>query len=145
VKYSHTGQSVRDIAVARRFYVEVLGFEDVMDLELTGAEPAKLMRMREPVEFHAAYLRRDGFVLELLSFAQPEPLPARERSFLEPGLTHISIGVDDLDATCAKVVEFGGAILEDSRLPGAVMVTDPDGQTIELLAGHHFADRLHQG
>lgn len=140
--FSHLGQSVRDIERSRDFYVEVLGFTEVMDMDVSGAQTATLMRMPEPLVMRAMYLRRDDFVLELLSFAEPEPFEPRERSFREPGLTHLSFGVDDLDATCALVEQYGGTVLEESRLPMAVFVADPEGQVLELLTGHGFADRL---
>ncbi len=141
--FSHTGQCVRDLDRARAFYTEVLGFEVVMDLDVGGSQSAKLLRLPDPVQLQACYLRRDGFVLELLAFADPAPHAPRDRSVLEPGLTHISIGVDDLDATCAAVVEHGGEVLTESRLPTAVFVRDCEGQLVELLAGDGFARRLH--
>jgi catechol 2,3-dioxygenase-like lactoylglutathione lyase family enzyme len=144
MRYSHTGQCVRDVDLVRAFYVTVLGFEEVFDLDVSGSQSATLLRLPEPVRMHAVYLRRDGFVLELLAFTEPEPLPPRDRSVVEPGLTHISIGVDDLDATCAAVVAHGGTVLAESRLPTAVFVRDPEGQLVELLSGHAFADHLHR-
>jgi catechol 2,3-dioxygenase-like lactoylglutathione lyase family enzyme len=143
VRFSHVGHCVRDLEVARAFYVEVLAFEEVMDLDVSSSQSAKLLRLPDPISMHAVYLKRDGFVLELLAFTAPEPLPPRERPIIEPGLTHLSFGVDDLDAACDAVVAHGGAVLTESRLPTAVFVTDPDGQMIELLAGDGFAQRLH--
>jgi catechol 2,3-dioxygenase-like lactoylglutathione lyase family enzyme len=141
--YSHTGQCVRDLDRARAFYTEVLGFEEVMDLDVSGSQSAKLLRLPDPVGLRAVYLRRDGFVLELLAFTEPAPLAVRDRSVIEPGLTHISIGVDDLDATCAAVLAHGGEVLGETRLPNAVFVRDCEGQLVELLAGDGFARRLH--
>lgn len=143
VQFSHVGQCVRDLEASRAFYTDVLDFEEVMDLDVSGAQSARLLRLPEPVGLRAVYLRRDGFVLELLAFTEPEPLAARERSIIEPGLTHMSVGVDDLDATCAAVLAHGGSVLTESRLPNAVFVTDPEGQVVELLAGTQFAERLH--
>jgi lactoylglutathione lyase len=142
-RFSHVGQCVRDLGATRAFYVEVLGFEEVMQLDISGAPSATLLRLPEPVNAEAVYLRRDGFVLELLSFADPATEARRERPIVEPGLTHTSFGVDDLDAACAAVVEHGGTVFEESRLPNAVFVADPDGQMLELLAGDTFARRLH--
>jgi predicted enzyme related to lactoylglutathione lyase len=82
----------------------------------------------------ATYLERDGFVLELLRFDRVGNDPQRERSFTEPGLTHLSFSVDDVSATCASVAALGGEVLADTDLGGlAVMIRDPDGQLIELL------------
>lgn len=144
VRFSHVGQCVRDLDATRAFYTEVLAFEEVMDLDASGSQSATLLRLPDPVGLRAVYLKRDGFVLELLAFSDPEPLPRRERPIIEPGLTHISVGVDDLDEACRAVLEHGGGVLTESRLPAAVFVTDPDGQVIELLAGDQFAQRLHR-
>jgi catechol 2,3-dioxygenase-like lactoylglutathione lyase family enzyme len=143
VQFSHVGQCVNDLEASRAFYVDVLEFEEVLDLDVSGSQSAKLLRLPDPVGLRAVYLKRDGLVLELLAFSVPLPLPARTRSVNEPGLTHLSFGVDDIDAACAAVVARGGTVLEESRLATAVFVTDPDGQVIELLAGSQFADRLH--
>lgn len=143
VRFSHVGQCVRDLDRARAFYTEALGFEEVLDLDVSGEQSAKLLRLPGVVGLRAVYLRRDGFVLELLGFTDPEPLPVRARPIVEPGLTHVSVGVDDLDGACAAVLAHGGTVFEESRLPTAVFVADPEGQVIELLAGTRFADTLH--
>ncbi len=144
VCFSHVGQCVRDLDRARTFYTGALGFEEVLDLDVSGAQSAKLLRLPGTVGLRAVYLRRDGFVLELLAFSDPEPEVPRERTMLEPGLTHVSVGVDDLDDACAAVLAHGGTIFAESRLEAAVFVADPEGQVIELLAGTQFADRLHR-
>ncbi len=141
--FSHAGQCVRDLERARAFYVDVFGFEEVLDLDVSGAPTAKLLQLPEPVTMRAVYLRRDGFVLELLAFTEPEPLPTEVRPITAPGLTHISLGVEDLDATAAAVVEHGGELLPDTRLPNAMFVRDCEGQLVELLVGTAFAHRLH--
>lgn len=145
VRFSHVGQCVADLDRARAFYTGALGFEEVLDIDVSGEQSAKLLRLPGAVGLRAVYLRRDGFVLELLGFTDPVTLPARERPMIEPGLTHVSVGVDDLDEACAAVVAHGGSVFSESRLPTAVFVADPDGQVIELLAGMQFADRLHSG
>jgi catechol 2,3-dioxygenase-like lactoylglutathione lyase family enzyme len=142
VRFSHVGQSVRDLEATRAFYVEVLGFEEAMELDVSGSQSARLLRLPDPVGLRAVYLRRGDFVLELLAFSAPEPLARRERPLPEPGLTHISFGVDDLDVTCGAVRAHGGTVFEETRLPTAVFIADPDGQVVELLAGSQFADRL---
>jgi catechol 2,3-dioxygenase-like lactoylglutathione lyase family enzyme len=74
-------------------------------------------------------------VLELLHFAgegaRPEPFRARPMN--EIGLTHISLSVDDIPATCVLVEEYGGKVLTDTDIGGGLFVRDPDGQLIELL------------
>lgn len=132
--FNHVGLCVTDLARSRRFYEELLGFTFRNDLTVPDGPTAKLLRVAPPVGLHAVYLERDGFVLELLQFDRDGNAPRRERDFTEPGLTHLSVSVDDLAATCAQVDELGGEVLVDTDLGGmAVMIRDPDGQLIELL------------
>ena len=132
--FNHIGHCVSDIARSRRFYEELLGFTFQRDLQVPDAPASQLLRVPVPVGMTAAYLERDGFVLELLHFDRSGNAPERDRSFTEPGLTHLSFSVDDVAATCARVADLGGEVLVDTDLGGmAVMIRDPDGQLIELL------------
>jgi catechol 2,3-dioxygenase-like lactoylglutathione lyase family enzyme len=132
--FNHVGLCVTDLARSRRFYEQVLGFTHAYDLEIPDAPAAQLLRVAAPVGMTAVYLRLADFTLELLHFDRDGNDPPRERSFTEPGLTHLSFGVADLAATCALVREHGGEVLEDTDVGGrAIMVRDPDGQVLELL------------
>lgn len=133
-RFNHVGHCVADLDRARRFYEGVLGFRHQRDLPVPDGVASQLLRVPEPVGMTAAYLELDGFVLELLHFDRAGNAPQRDRSFTEPGLTHLSFTVDDLAAAKARVRELGGEVLEDTDVGGrAVMVRDPDGQLVELL------------
>jgi lactoylglutathione lyase len=41
--------------------------------------------------------------------------------------------VDDLDATLARVEDFGGEVVAGSNIGAAAFIRDPDGQLVELL------------
>jgi len=132
--FNHVGLCVTDLARSRRFYEELLGFTHQRDLQVPDGPTSKLLRVAPPVGLSAVYLERDGFVLELLAFERDGNAPRRGRDFTEPGLTHLSVSVDDIAATCAQVADLGGEVLADTDLDGmAVMIRDPDGQLIELL------------
>src|SRR4249919_2851755 len=95
---------------------------------------AQLMSLEPPLGLTASYLVRDGLVLELLHYAASEQTrPFRARTMNEPGLTHISLSVDDIPAVCARVAEYGGEVIEASDIGAAVFVRDPDGQFVGLL------------
>jgi lactoylglutathione lyase len=131
---NHVGLAVTDVERSRRFYEEVLGFEWDRDLHPPDDLTSRLLRVVEPVGVTACYLKRDGFVLELLHFDRHGNDPRRERSFTEPGLTHLSFAVDDVPTTCRLATEHGGEVLTDTDLGGmAIMIRDPDGQLLELL------------
>ena len=131
---NHVGVHVTDLDRSQRFYQGVFGFEERDRLAVPDGATARLLRVEPPVGLTAVYLALGGFTLELLHFDRSGNPPARDRPFTEPGLTHLSISVDDLDAACTRVAELGGEVLADTRLGDlAVMVRDPDGQVVELL------------
>jgi catechol 2,3-dioxygenase-like lactoylglutathione lyase family enzyme len=131
--FNHVGHCVTDIDRSRRFYEEVLGFEYWRAYDPPDEMTAKLLGLAEPVGARAVYLRLGEFVLELLSYADAGTNPYRERVMNDIGLTHISVSVDDIEATAAKVPEYGGTVLHDTNVGAALMIRDPDGQLIELL------------
>ncbi len=130
---NHVGQCCTDLDRSRRFYVELLGFEVERELAVPDAGAGPLLGVEPPVGCTAVYLRLGAATLELLHFDREGNPPARGRVFNEPGLTHLSISVDDLDATLARVPELGGIVETTALLPHAAMVRDPDGQLLELL------------
>ena len=132
---NHLGQCVTDLDRSRTFYEEALGFTFWRLLELDDSPSDKLLRLQAPLGFRACYLKQGPFVLELLHFAGEgaAPAPYRARTMPEIGLTHISLSVDDIPATCALVEQYGGEVLRDTDIGGGVFVRDPDGQLIELL------------
>lgn len=135
--FNHVGQCVVDLERATRFYVELLGFEVDRELELPDAVVSPFLGIPAPVGMKAVYLLRGNFQLELMRFDRPGNPEAEERVFNEPGLTHLSLSVDDLDGTLDRIEAYGGRVV--TRFPGAAMVRDPDGQILELLplAYHH--------
>jgi lactoylglutathione lyase len=132
--YNHTGQVVSDLERAKRFYREVLGFTFWYEITPPDGPTAKLSGLTPPLGLTASYLTLDGFVLELMHYsADGLTAPFRPRTMNEPGLTHLSISVDDVRATATKVAAYGGSIIEESDVGAAIFVRDPDGQLIELL------------
>ncbi|MBV9285107.1 MAG: VOC family protein [Acidimicrobiia bacterium] len=132
--YNHTGQVVTDLERSKRFYQEVFGFKQWYEIQPADDSTAKLTSLKPPLGMTASYLTLDGFVLELMHFsAEGAAAPYRERTMNEPGLTHLSISVDDPRATAEKAVEYGATIIEESDLGFALFIRDPDGQLVELL------------
>lgn len=128
---NHIGLRVIDLERSTRFY-EGLGFTETLAMDFPDDPSHRLLRVPAPLGFRVVYLTNGPFVLELLGFAE-HPAEPVDRAMTDTGLTHISLGVDDVAAAKAAVVEHGGTVLEDTDLGMAVMVRDPDGQLIELL------------
>jgi len=132
--FNHLGQCVSDLERSKRFYTQLFGFVVDREIQPPDEMSAQLLQLEAPLVMTASYLVRDGLVLELLHFAADgRTRPFRARTMNEPGLTHISLSVDDVDAVCARVPEYGGEVVEASNIGAAVFIRDPDGQLVELL------------
>jgi lactoylglutathione lyase len=132
--FNHVGQCVTDLDRSKRFYCELFGFTPEREINPPDDGSAQLMSLTPPLAMTAAYLVRDGLVLELLHYAAAgQTQPFRSRTMNEPGLTHLSLSVDDIPAVCARIPEYGGEVVESTNIGAAVFVRDPDGQLLELL------------
>jgi catechol 2,3-dioxygenase-like lactoylglutathione lyase family enzyme len=138
--FSHFGICVSDLERSLAFYCGALGFEKAESHEI-GSEFARLMDFPD-VAVTSQFIRRGPAAIELLAFREPSPFGERTRRAVNQlGLTHLSFRVLDVAATAARVVEFGGAIVDSSRtiidFGGAalefVYCTDPDGVRVELM------------
>lgn len=137
--YSHVGLCVTDLERSRRFYEEVFGFRSAFEFTTSGEETPRLLRLPAPLTLDAVYLWLEGLLLELLAFDSTTDPTARVMN--EPGLTHLSIFVDDLQAVLAAVPQFGGTVRDDTNIGVAAFVEDPDGQAIEVIGpGGGFRD-----
>lgn len=128
-----------DLARARSFYTEGLGFVEVSSLQVSG-EPAASLLQIPGVDLEAVYLERDGVRIELLHYRKPGVIEVgAPRPMNEPGLTHFSFQVDDVEATAEKLTGLGGRSLPETRVEisgvgvVAMFVLDPDGTRIELV------------
>jgi lactoylglutathione lyase len=134
VAFNHVGQCVTDLERSKRFYIDLLDFELTREIHPDDELSAPLLGLQAPLELTACYLARDGLVLELLHFAAPgQTRPYRQRSMHEPGLTHVSVSVDDIDDVLGRVRDYGGEPLPETNIGHGVFIRDPDGQLLELL------------
>ncbi len=131
--FNHIGQCVADLARSEAFYVGALGFERTYEISPDDGPTAQLLGLAPPVGLTAVYLRLDNFVLELLAYRDAAVVERPPRVMNEPGLTHLSVSVSDLDETKRAVLAFGGTVQRDTDVGAAVFVRDPDGQLVELL------------
>jgi catechol 2,3-dioxygenase-like lactoylglutathione lyase family enzyme len=144
--FNHVGQCVTDLERSKRFYCELFGFTLEREINPPDEGSAQLMSLTPPLAMTAAYLVRDGLVLELLHYAAPgQTQRFRARTMNEPGLTHLSLSVDDVDEVCAQIAAYGGEVIESSNIGAAVFVRDPDGQLLELLPMTYRAHLEAQG
>lgn len=141
LQLTHIGVCVPDLAAARRFYTEGLGFVEVSSLQVSD-EPAASLLQLPGVDLEAVYLERDGVRVELLHYRKPGVATTETpRPMNAPGLTHLSFRVDDVDGMGQKLAALGGRVLPESRIEiagigvVAMFVLDPGGTRIELVRG----------
>jgi catechol 2,3-dioxygenase-like lactoylglutathione lyase family enzyme len=135
----HPIAMVADLDRAIAFYAETLGFEVT---QRWRHEPDRLAALTgyDAPQAHAAILAApDGTEIELVQFDRPRPATPRRRLH-DIGLSMISLGVTDLDATIRRIASSGGAIAGDpvtfQAPPAAARVvygSDPDGITLCLV------------
>ena len=136
---SHIGICVANLERSLVFYRDGLGFREGGKLDASGAPVDTLLEL-DGTQLHALYLDRDGTRIELLHFSEPGQVgDGAARPMNQLGLTHLSLRVDDLDATVAHLAQVGGRVLSETRIDNpefrasAIFVTDPDGTRIELV------------
>ncbi len=140
VSLSHFGICVADLDRSLRFYCDGLGFELVAS-HTVGPEFGPLMEV-DDASVESRMVSRDGVVIELLTFVTPGVTgDGGRRPMNRRGLTHLSLRVDDIEATASTIEGCGGTVVRATRttldLGGAtldfVYCTDPDGVRIELM------------
>ncbi len=137
---AHTGLGVSDLPRSARFYCDLLGFQHCRRLEMPADQVTDFLELDPPGgDLKAVYLMLGDFQLELLLFDPPGENHVRERRFNQVGLTHISIGVDSVQAVLDKLGLFGGELVS-SLGDKAAMIRDPDGQFVEILEAAYAAE-----
>ena len=130
--FNHVGLVVTDLARAKHFYAEALGFTFWHEITPPDDLTAKLNGLEPPLGTTASYFVLNGLVLELLHYRE-RSAAFRRRTMDESGLTHLSVAVDDIHEAAARMVQCGGSIVDETDIGVALFVRDPDGQLIELL------------
>ncbi len=135
---------VADLERTTRFYCEGLGFEELQTL-IIGNELAHVAGVEGEFRLHERFIRGGDVVLNLLSQETPKPTESRaELRYGRLGFSHIVIRVDDLEATIARIRDYDGSPIEESRShfdnpdPSVgrtkiIQALDPEGNRLELI------------
>jgi len=111
----HVGIAVKDLSAALAFYRDALG------LEVEAAEEVTNQRVR------AHFVPVGKSKLELLEATAPESAIARYVEKRGPGLHHITLRVDDIDAAVNHLRSRGIRLIDEHPRPGA------EGSTIAFI------------
>jgi lactoylglutathione lyase len=139
--FSHFGLCVSDLERSMRFYCDGLGFQPAIRYEV-GADFADTLEVDGDISVVSQFITRDGVSIELLHYAKGEVTGSPSATRNQLGLTHLSLNVDDVDETAAKLVACGGTVVDSTRtkidnpdgsVNDFVFVADPDGTRVELM------------
>lgn len=132
----HIGMSVPDIEVGKRFYCDVLGFEEA---RMAGFEKLPAVDAILGLKDAAAkviFLRRDAVWIEMFEFSSPAPKSRDENEpVCEYGISHLCLDVTDLDQLYSECVAKGMRFHCPPVSTHGVKTTygrDPFGTVIEL-------------
>ncbi len=137
-RLTHIGLCVSDIERSTEFYCAALGFSEVSRMTVQDEASARLLDLPGLV-LHLVYLERDGFRLELLSYASPPPIDnSAPRAMNVLGFTHLSFRVDDPYRLVETITQLGGRLHAGRTTVfntgnRGLMLTDPDGNWLELI------------
>lgn len=136
--FRHVGLVVSDLESSLNFWIDVMGFEILRRMEEKGAHIDAMLGL-DNVEVTTVKLSGpDQFVLELLFFkSHPDQINWGGRPF-STGLTHVAFTVDNIEAVCDRLSEFGASAFATPQtspdgLVKAVYVAGPEGVLIELV------------
>lgn len=121
---AHVALKVRDLDKSLDFYVNKLGFAEMMRLPKPDGSPGVWL----------VYLRiTDDQYLELFPDGQGDRAPDRDAT----AINHICLGVADLDATLAQLERVGIPLSAQKKMAADLnwqaWIEDPDGNRIELM------------
>ena len=125
MRYLHTMVRVRDLDQALYVYCAKLGLADVQMVD-NPAGRFTLVFLSAPDDVEAAKERRAPLV-ELTYNYDPEDYQGGRN------LGHLAYQVDDIYATCQRLMEGGVTINRPPRDGHMAFVRSPDGISIELL------------
>jgi diaminopimelate decarboxylase len=137
----HVSVTSGDLDRSLGFYRDLLGLELRARGDGLGADELEITGVSGASARWADLALPHGQVLELIEYIAPRGVPTRP-SPNDPGATHISLRVGDIDATYARLREADIAvrsepvtIAEEGAWEGVrcFYASDPDGVTVELI------------
>lgn len=124
----HVGMSVPDIAIARRFYIDLLGAEEISAADWEAGNPwiDAIVGLKDSAAktFIARLKNVQIECFEYTSPRSPDMDPARPVNWF--GYTHVGFEVDDIQATYDRMIEAGLTFHTPPDL--STIVTDGDGR-----------------
>jgi catechol 2,3-dioxygenase-like lactoylglutathione lyase family enzyme len=134
----HASITTGDVDRLAAFYETHFGFARVHHGEWDGGAPvADAIYSLRDTSVRMVMLRLGNTFLELFEFRRPMRTRGDDRAVAVPGLTHIAVITDDIDADYERLLAAGVTFhCPPQTAPGLCRATyarDPDGNIVELL------------
>jgi lactoylglutathione lyase len=129
MRYLHTMLRVRNLDVALKFYQEALGLREVRRIDNDkGRFTLVFLCSEDDLETLKSLPKTRGAPLVELTYNWDEEKYGEDRFF-----GHLAYEVDDIYATCDKLMKMGVTINRPPRDGNMAFVRSPDLHSIELL------------
>lgn len=125
MKFLHTMVRVRDLPASLAFYRDALGLEEMERYEVAAGR-FTLVFLAAPQDLETARASRSP-MLEL-TFNWDTETYSEGRNF-----GHVAFAVDDIYATCQRLVDHGVTLNRPPRDGKMAFVRSPDNISVELL------------
>jgi catechol 2,3-dioxygenase-like lactoylglutathione lyase family enzyme len=134
----HVGIVVKDMAKTTDFWTNLIGFKLHIDAIEQSPYIDELLGIPNPGLRTVKLIDENGFVIELLDFANYPAKDNWEGNLAATGLTHIALTVDDLESLSTKLKENNYKFISEIKKSpnGAVKVVfvkGPEGLMLELV------------
>jgi lactoylglutathione lyase len=129
MRYLHTMLRVRNLDVALKFYQDALGLREVRRIDNDkGRFSLVFLCSEDDLETLKSLPKTRGAPLVELTYNWDEEKYGEDRFF-----GHLAYEVDDIYATCDKLMKMGVTINRPPRDGNMAFVRSPDKQSIEIL------------
>jgi len=132
----HIGMSVPNLDIGKRFYCDVLGFEEARTVGFGSEASVDAILGLKKASAKVAFLRRGDLWIEMFEFSSPSP-KANDKDVLvcEYGFSHLCLDVTDVDTVyeqcCDKGMQFHTAPVSTHGVK-TTYGRDPFGNVIEI-------------
>jgi catechol 2,3-dioxygenase-like lactoylglutathione lyase family enzyme len=134
----HVGIVVKDLVKTTDFWTSLIGFKLHVDAKEVSPYIDELLGIANPELRTVKLIDENGFIIELLEFANYPAEDNWEGSLATTGLTHIALTVSDLESLTRKLKEIDYTFISEIKKSpnGAVKVVfvrGPEGLMLELV------------
>lgn len=133
---AHFAICVSDLERSTAFYTNALGFSLLREIGELGAPFDQLVELPGN-KLQVKQLSCGDVRIELVTYTGGVSGDALPHPMNRLGFTHMTLVSQDMESTLKAIVEYGGNILEQSRVDTdygpIVFCVDPDGTRIEIM------------